>query len=110
MTLAPMIQGLIDKFNDRVDTDEKLRNELDGIDKKVLMDLDSEKYNFHLQNMKIEKLFDGAIDDPDITLISDPETMRGVLDGSIKPMKAFALRKIKVKGNIDDLLRMRKLF
>ena len=39
MTLAPMIQGLIDKFNDRVDTDEKLRNELDGIDKKVLMDL-----------------------------------------------------------------------
>lgn len=106
----PQIQELVGKFNEKVKEDEILREDLKGMDKKVLIDLESEKYHFRLQDQKIDGIEEGEIPDPDITINSDPETMQGILDGTIKPMKAFALRKVRFKGNIDDLLRLRKLF
>jgi len=110
MTIEPQLRDMIDKFNAKVDSDEKLQGELKGMDKKVLIDLDGEKYNFHLHDCKANDFAVGPIDAPDITLISDPETIQGILEGKIKPMKAFALRKVKVKGDINDLLALRKLF
>jgi putative sterol carrier protein len=104
------MQELVGKFNEKVENDDKLRDELKGMDKRVLIDLESEKYHFRLQDQKIDGIQEGDITDPDVTVNSDPETMQGLLDGTIKPMKAFALRKVRFKGNLDDLLRLRKLF
>jgi len=28
----------------------------------------------------------------------------------MKPMKAWALKKVKIKGSLDDILRLRKFF
>lgn len=110
MTIEPLLQDLVRKFNEKVQADEKLQGELDGMDKKVLIDLESEKYNFHMHDKMINDFQQGTIIDPDITLESDPETIQGLIEGKIKPMKAFALRKVRVKGEIDDILRLRKLF
>lgn len=110
MTIEPTLQGLVDRFNEKVDKDEKLRKEIQGMDKRVLIDLGSEKFCFHLHDQRIEDFQSGGLEDPDITLLSDPETIEGIIDGKIKPMKAFALRKVRVKGDIDDILRLRKLF
>ena len=110
MTVEPQIQDLINKFNNKVEKDEKLRNELKGVDRKVLIDLESEKYNFRLHDEKVDGFAAGEITDPDITILSDPATMEGLISGKIKPMKAVALRKLRLKGNIDDMLRLRNLF
>jgi len=110
MTVEPLLQDLISKFNDKVDKDEKLRKEIEGMDKRVLIDLECEKYNFHMHDQKINDFREGSMENPDITLISDPETIAGIIEGKVKPMKAFALRKVRVKGDIEDILRLRKLF
>jgi putative sterol carrier protein len=110
MTVEPLLVDLINKFNARVDKDEKLRTEIGDMNKTVMVDLDSEKYNFRFHDQKIHDFKPGEISNPDITLISDPETIQGLIEGKIKPMKAFALRKVRVKGEIDDILRLRKLF
>ncbi len=110
MSVEPLLQQLIIKFNERAKNDERLRNELDGMDKRVYLDLGEEKYHFHLHDKSITDLQVGEMENPDITLVSDPETFQGIIDGSIKPMKAFALRKVRVKGDINDVLRLRKLF
>ena len=110
MTLEPQLQELIAKFNDKIANDEKLRGELKGVDRKVLIDLESEKYSFHLFDAKVNDFKPGAIADPDITIQSDPETMEGLISGKTKPMKALALRKLRLKGSIDDMLRLRSLF
>ena len=36
MTVEPLLQDLVSKFNDKVDNDEKLRKEIEGMDKRVL--------------------------------------------------------------------------
>lgn len=110
MTVEPLLQDLVRKFNEKVLTDESLQSELDGMNKKVLIDLESEKYNFHLHDKKIHDFQSGVLSDPDITLESDPETIQGLIEGKIKPMKAFALRKVRVKGELTDVLKLRKLF
>jgi putative sterol carrier protein len=110
MTVEPQLQELVRKFNEKVEKDDKLRTELKGVDRKVLIDLESEKYNFRLQDAKVDQLHPGVIDDPDITILSDPVTMDGLISGKIKPMKALALRKLRLKGNIDDMLRLKDLF
>ena len=110
MTIEPKLQELIKRFNDKVESDEKIRGELKGVDRKVLIDLESETYNFHLHDERVNDFKAGRIDDPDITMLSDPETMDGLISGKIKPMKALALRKLKLKGSIDDMLRLRNLF
>ncbi len=110
MTVRPMLEKLIVKFNTRMEKDEKLQDGLDGMRKTVQLDLDSEQYHFLLENKAISCFCEGKLDKPDITVISDPETIEGLIDGSIKPMKAFALRKVRVKGQIEDMLHLRKLF
>jgi putative sterol carrier protein len=110
MTIEPLLQDLVRKFNEKVQADQKLQDELDGMNKTVLIDLESEMYNFHMRDKMIVDFQSGTIGDPDITLESDPETLQGLIEGKIKPMKAFALRKVRVKGEIDDILRLRKLF
>lgn len=110
MTVEPQLQDLVSKFNDKVDKDPKLRSELKGVDRKVLIDLESEKYNFRIHDEKVDGFMVGEITDPDITIISDPATIEGLISGKIKPMKALALRKLRLKGNIDDMLRLRSFF
>jgi len=110
MTIEPLLKDLVNRFNDKVETDEKLRAELNGMDKKVLIDLESETYSFRLHDQKISEFQSGPMDAPDISLQSDPETLKAIIEGKMKPMKAFALRKVRIKGNIDDMLRLRKLF
>jgi putative sterol carrier protein len=110
MTVEPLLRDLIEKFNAKTDTDEELRSELKDMDKKVLVDLGSETYSFHLHDCKANDFKEGGLEDPDLTLLSDPETIAGIIEGKIKPMKAFALRKVKVKGDLNDVLRLRKLF
>lgn len=110
MVVKDSIQQMIDKFHSKIEKDEKMREELSGIIKKVNIDLESEKYSFVLENGRIHSFQEGLLDDEDIKLISDPGTMEGLISGKIKPMKALALRKLRAKGDVEDLLRFRKFF
>ncbi|NLI73316.1 MAG: SCP2 sterol-binding domain-containing protein [Euryarchaeota archaeon] len=110
MTIEPLLRNIVEEFNTRSDNDETLRSELEGMDKKVLIDLGNELYNFHLRDCKAQDFKEGRIEDSDLIISSDPETIKGIIEGKIKPMKAFALRKIRFKGDLSDVLRLRKLF
>lgn len=105
------LEGLIARFNARVREDAKLRAELQGIERTVVVDLkDGTKYNFTLKDAHVEGLLDGAVDNADITIIADSTTIRGLIAREIGPMKAFATGRLKVKGDLEDLARFRKFF
>jgi putative sterol carrier protein len=106
----PILQDTVDRFNARVAKDPALHKELECIKKKVQLDLGCEEYYFILDCAKVEKLYEGSILDPDITITSDPDTVIKLFNGEMKIMKAWALKKVKVKGSIDDILRLRKFF
>ena len=110
MASRKVLDEVVAQFNAKVDCDPSLRKELTGIRKKVQVDLGAEKYYFILEDCKVEGVCEGSVPNPDITIISDEETVRQLHSREMKIMKAWALKKIRVKGSLEDIMRLRKFF
>jgi putative sterol carrier protein len=109
--MEELLMGAIEKFNMKAEADEKLRGELEGVHRKVLIQIEDERdYHFVLDNVKIADFGVGNIETPDITISSDTETIVGLFKREIGPMKALATKKLRLKGSLQDMLRIRKLF
>ena len=109
--MKDLLEGLIAKFNAKVDADPVLAEEIGDMRKTVLIELSNgTKWHFTLQYRHVAGLRDGGVDRADLTLLTDEETLRGLLLREIGPFKAYATGKLKFKGSLDDLLRFRKFF
>ncbi len=109
--MKDLLEGVIAKFNAKVDSDPALSEEIGDMQKTVLIELkDGTKWHFTLKDRHVAGLLDGGVDKADITLITDAETLRGLLLREIGPFKAYATGKLKFKGSLDDLARFRKFF
>ena len=105
------LESLVARFNAKVDEDERLRGELKGIERRVVLDLKGgTKYHFVLKDAHVDGIRDGGTENADLIITSDRETIKGLLAGDIGPFKAYATGRLKVKGDIEDLLRFRKFF
>ncbi len=109
--MRDLLEGVIAKFNAKVDSDPALSEEIGDMQKTVLIELkDGTKWHFVLKDRHVAGLLDGGVDKADIALITDAETLRGLLLREIGPFKAYATGKLKFKGSLDDLARFRKFF
>ncbi len=109
--MKDLLEGLIAKFNAKVDSDPALREEIGDMTKTVLIELkDGAKYHFTLKDQHVRALEDGGVDRADITIITDAATMRALILREMGPFKAYALGKVRLKGSLEDLARFRKFF
>lgn len=110
MTMQAQIQGLIDKFHAKVESDENLRNDIAHLDKRFNIDLGEEKYSMKLKDSHICEFNDKLYDVADVTLTTTPEHFQALMDGTLRPMRAYVLRKVTIKGKLDDLMFLKKFF
>lgn len=109
--MRDLLEGLIAKFNAKVASDPALREEIGDLTKTVLIDLkDGTRYHFTLKDRRVEDLLDGGVEGADITILTDRETLRALILREMGPFKAYALGKLKLRGNLEDLARFRKFF
>ena len=110
MTMEPRIKELVDKVNAKLDKDEGMRNEVKDITKTFNIDLETEKYSFKMENAKISDFKAEALETADVTLITSVENMTKLLDGDLRPMKAYITKKVQIKGKFQDLMFLKKFF
>ncbi|AGI48325.1 SCP-2 sterol transfer family [Thermoplasmatales archaeon BRNA1] len=110
MTMEAQIQGLIDKANQRMSEDEKVRKEVENLVKTFNIDLGEEKYSFKLENAVISDFRCEMLPAADVVLTSTPETLTKLIDGDMRPMRAYVTKKIKIQGKINDLMVLKKFF
>ena len=110
--MQDILNSMIEKFNSKVATDEKLQKDLEGIERTIQIDVtDGAKYYTTLRNKHADTLVEGSIDNPDILISADEATLRGLINKEINPIKAFLITKqLKVKASLEDKLRLRKFF
>jgi len=109
--MKDLLEQAVAKFNARAQSDAKLQKELEGIERKVLVDLkDGGKFHFILRDKQIGPVGDGPVEGPDVTILSDTSTLTALLKKEMGPMKAYATQKLKVKASLEDVLRLRKFF
>ena len=110
MTMYDAIQEMIDKFHKKAENDEKVREKMEGVVKTVNIDLGEEKYSLKLDNARVTDYKEGTIENPDIIFTSTPENLQALIDGTLRPMKAYFTKKFTVKGKFEDLMHLKSLF
>ncbi len=105
------IQAVIDRFHRKMEKDPEVRKEVEPLEKVFNLDLgDGESYVLKLKDAHIYHFEPGMEPEADVTVTTTPENLQGLIDGTLRPMRAYVLKKIQVKGKIDDLLFLKKLF
>lgn len=109
--MRELLEEVIRKFNAKSGSDPALQAELGDVSKTVLIELkDGVKYHFTVRDKQISGLMDGGVDPADITISTDAETLRALILREMGPFKAYATGKIRLKGSLEDLTRLRKFF
>ncbi len=104
------IRAVIDKFHRKVESDPELKKELMSVKKSVNLDLGEEAYYFKIENAHVAEFKTELADGADLIVTTTPENLRGLMNGTLRPMKAYVLKKIKVKGKLDDIMFLKKFF
>ena len=110
LTSREIIQKMVDKFHRRMAKDEKARAEVEPIEKSFNVDLGEETFHLRLKEAKVVEFEEGLLDDADILLRTKPEYLRQLVEGTLRPMRAYITKKITVKGKIEDILHLKKFF
>ena len=108
MTMEAQIQHLIDKFTEKVEKDPEMKKEIEPLKKTLNFDLGEEKYSMKLENAAISEFKAELIENADVTVITTAEHFQQLLDGDLRPMKAYLTKKISIKGKIQDLMFLKK--
>lgn len=101
---------MIDKFHRRMAKDEKARAEVEPITKTLNIDLGEEQYHMKLEHAQVTVFEEGLLEEADITLITKPEHLDALIEGTLRPMRAYVTKKIVVKGKIEDIMHLKKFF
>ena len=110
MSMQAEIQQVIDRFHTKMEADENIRKEIEPLVKSFNLDLGDEKYSLKLKDARISHFEPELVPDADVTVTTTPENLQGLIDGTLRPMRAYVLKKIQIKGKIDDLMFLKKLF
>jgi putative sterol carrier protein len=110
--MQDLLNEQLNKFNERIKTDEKLQKELEGFERTIqIVITDGATYHTTFKDNHAGVLTEGSLDKPDILISADEATLRGLLNKEISPIKAFLITKaLKIEASLEDKLRLRKLF
>lgn len=110
MSLEPVFLEYIEKFRRKMAEDEKARAKVEPVVKTVNFDLGDEVYSFRLENADIHDFAPCLLAESDIVITSKPEHIKALIDGDLRPMRAYLTKKITVKGKLEDLMHLKELF
>ena len=101
----------IDKYKAKIEEDEQLKKDLLTLVRKVSIDTtDNEGFSFILDKGEILDFKRGTIDGAEITIHATTADFKLLFTGELKPMKAWATKKLKFEAEIEDIVRLRKFF
>ena len=110
MTNEEIIQKMIDKFHRKMAKDEKARAEVEPIEKTMNVDLGEETFRLKVAHAEVVEFEKGMYDEADMYLKTKPEYLLQLIDGSLRPMRAYVTKKVVIKGKIEDILYLKKFF
>ncbi|MEF8832985.1 MAG: SCP2 sterol-binding domain-containing protein [Candidatus Thermoplasmatota archaeon] len=105
-----VLEKLIQKFRKKIDEDESVEEKMKDFERDIQVDFESgNHYNLSLEESEVSDIDEGPLEDSDITIATDVETLDDLLEEEIGAMQAYASNKIKVDASLSDMLKFKKL-
>jgi len=90
--------------------DPETKKKIEGWNRIVQLTLKSgEKYIFEVKDGNIT-VKEGEVENPDMRIEIDRETLIGLFEGTKSAAWALIRRKMKVKGSLSDVLKLKQIF
>ena len=110
MTSEEIIQKMVDKFHRKMAKDEKARAEVEPVEKTMNVDLGEETFRLKVAHAQVVENEKGMYDEADILVKTKPEYLQQLVEGTLRPMRAYVTKKVIIKGKIEDILYLKKFF
>jgi len=107
--MEPRIQQMIDKFHRKMEKDAEAKEKVMPLKKTVNIDLGEEVYSLRVEDAHIHDFKPELLPEADISLTTTPETMDALIEGTLRPMRAYMTKKITVKGKLEDVMHLKDL-
>ena len=108
MSLQKRMEGIVEEANKRIEGGPKLKKEIAHLEKTFSLDLGEEVYSVKIKDSKIYDFEPVLTEDADVIVTSKPEHIEALIDGELRPMRAYITKKVQFKGKINDLLFLKK--
>ncbi|MEA3558542.1 MAG: SCP2 sterol-binding domain-containing protein [Candidatus Thermoplasmatota archaeon] len=105
------LQKIVNTVNSKIESDEKVRSVAGAKDRTIqLVFTDDKSYVIEIKGGKALPPREGTIDDPTIRVKTDKKTMDKLIQKKLNPLMAYAMKKIKVDGPMDDIMILKDFF
>ncbi len=108
-----MTQDLLELMQERIAIGlerEKTMEAIEGWERKAQLTLkEGPEYHFLVKDNTIT-VHEGPVDEPDMRIQSDEDTIRKLFLEEMSAASALLKRKLKVKGSASDLMKIRHIF
>lgn len=105
-----VLEEMVNKFKTKIENDEELREKVKDYNRTIVVDFkEGDSYNTEFKGGEIGDFKEGTIEDADITITTDPETLHNLLKGNIGAMEAYAKNKIKIDASLTDMLKIKDM-
>ncbi len=106
-----MLDDVLNKYREKAESDETITEKLKGFERKVSIKFEDDgNYHFTISEGKVGDIKEGALSKSDITIDTDTETMKALIEGDMGIMEAYARKRVKVDASFLDVLKIKDMF
>ena len=104
--IYPFLSKITDRFNDPA-----VQESFKGFTRKIVFDFTDtkEQYLISVIDGKTATLEKAAAATGDVVVTTTTDVLAGIMNKTANPVTSYVTRKLKVKGSMDDLMKMQKL-
>ena len=101
-----VLEGVREKFN-APDTKSKF----EGFDRTLQFKFTDLETSFHtrIHDGEMDPYSEGELEKPHLLVTTDSDTLVGIMRGTLSPLDAYSVGKLKAKGTMTDLLKLQIL-
>ncbi|MFO7990957.1 MAG: SCP2 sterol-binding domain-containing protein [Thermoplasmata archaeon] len=109
--MKDQLQKMIEEFRGRIEESEKLQKKLDGFERNVsILFEDDGNFHFSISECDVGDIKEGDYKKSEIVIKTDTETFNALIEKEMKPMEAYARKKVKIDASFLDMLKIKDMF
>ncbi len=106
-----MLDDVLNRYREKMESDHKIVEKLKDFERKVSIKFqDDGNYHFTISDGVVGDIKEGALSKSDITINTDTETMKALIDGDMRIMEAYARKRVRVDASFLDMLKLKEMF
>ncbi|MGA1872648.1 MAG: SCP2 sterol-binding domain-containing protein [Thermoplasmatota archaeon] len=109
--MLDVLRELVVNVNGKIETDPKVREIAEAKDRTLLLKFTDEKeYIIEIKDGRVMEPKEGTMDNATVVVKTDMATFEKLVQKKMNPLMAYAMKKIKVIGPMDDIMILKDFF